>query len=320
MDTPTQWICIKLARFKTTMVLARGFYAKRSLLCTLVLGFWASLISFASAETVTLKDYKRIVSIGSSSTEIIYALGLEHNLVAVDTTSLYPEEALKTYASVGYMRALSAEPILSLAPDIVVSEASAQPAIVLQQMREAGVKVLLLPEDRSIQGVYEKISLIADTFGREQKAQALITQLKLDFQRTQEYLANLRDSPKTLFLLGISSSAITASGSDTSAHDLITYAGGSNAFSNFRGYLPVTAESIIEAAPEVIILPSHSIDLAGGLAKILAIPEIRLTPAGQNERIYIVDSTMALGYGPRLPEAIRIVAEQIHQLQENILE
>ena len=49
-------------------------------------------------------DSSRIVSIGGAVTETIYALGLEGRIVGVDTTSLYPPEALKRAPNVGYMR------------------------------------------------------------------------------------------------------------------------------------------------------------------------------------------------------------------------
>ncbi len=256
-------------------------------------------------------SFSRIISIGSSTTEIIYALGLEDRIVAVDTTSLYPSDALKNHPNVGYMRALSAEPILSLQPDIVVSEEGAEPGVVLRQLEESGVEVLIIPKANSIEGVYSKINLIAEKFDRQSKAEQLISQMAEDFEQTTLLLSGLQTQPKTMFILGLSSGAINASGASTSANDLILYAGGANVFDSFHGYKPVTPEAIINASPEVIILPSHSIALAGGLEKIMAIPEISLTPAAQNNRIYVVDSTLALGFGPRLPEAIRLVAEHI---------
>ncbi len=73
-----------------------------------------------SAEAQAI-DSSRIVSIGGAITEIIYALGLDGRIVGVDTTSLYPPEALKRTPNVGYMRALSAEGILSLKPSWVIA-------------------------------------------------------------------------------------------------------------------------------------------------------------------------------------------------------
>ena len=72
----------------------------------------------------------RIVSVSGATTEIVYALGAEKQLVGSDTTSLFPAAALQT-PKVGYMRQLSAEGLLSLKPDAVITTHEAGPAAVL---------------------------------------------------------------------------------------------------------------------------------------------------------------------------------------------
>ena len=64
------------------------------------------------------KDSDRITVAGGSVTEILYFLGSEDKIIAVDITSNYPEEA-KDFPSIGYVRNLSAEGILSLKPSIM---------------------------------------------------------------------------------------------------------------------------------------------------------------------------------------------------------
>ena len=80
-----------------------------------------------AAATSSVKDASRIVSIGGAVTEILYALGLKDRVVAVDATSLYPDEALKQKPSVGYFRALSAEGVLGLNPSLVLAIDGAGP-------------------------------------------------------------------------------------------------------------------------------------------------------------------------------------------------
>src|SRR4051812_20647211 len=81
----------------------------------------------AAGRTVEVKDANRIVSVGGAVTEILYELGLKDRIVAVDTTSLYPVEALKQKPNVGYMRALSAEGVLGLNPSLVLAIDGAGP-------------------------------------------------------------------------------------------------------------------------------------------------------------------------------------------------
>ena len=76
------------------------------------------LAALAASPARAQQKTPRIVSVGSALTEIFYALGAENLLVGVDTTSLYPPQA-KSLPQVGYMRALSAEGVLSLKPTLI---------------------------------------------------------------------------------------------------------------------------------------------------------------------------------------------------------
>src|SRR5690606_16447283 len=72
----------------------------------------------ASGKPVTAPDASRIVAVGGSITEILYALGRQDRVVAVDSTSAYPPAALQDKPNVGYMRALSPEGVLGLNPSL----------------------------------------------------------------------------------------------------------------------------------------------------------------------------------------------------------
>jgi heme transport system substrate-binding protein len=72
----------------------------------------------ASGRSVVVRDASRIVSVGGAVTEILYALGLDSRVIAVDSTSLYPPRALAEKPNVGYMRQLSAEGVLGLGPSL----------------------------------------------------------------------------------------------------------------------------------------------------------------------------------------------------------
>ena len=101
----------------------------------------ATLISTVGFAGLASAD--RLVSIDGSLTEIIYALGADADLVGVDTTSTYPPAATEL-PDVGYMRALSAEGILSLAPDRVITTTDAGPADALSQLQAAGIEINIL--------------------------------------------------------------------------------------------------------------------------------------------------------------------------------
>src|SRR5262245_16400055 len=98
----------------------------RSILSTVSRAAWvAGVMGMAGVHAA--EPPARIVSIGGAVTEILYALGAEQRVVAVDTTSLYPERALKEKPNVGYMRALSAEGVLGLNPSLILASEGSGP-------------------------------------------------------------------------------------------------------------------------------------------------------------------------------------------------
>jgi ABC-type hemin transport system substrate-binding protein len=112
---------------------------------------WLSVFTPLSARSGEPQpfDSSRIVSIGGAVTETIYALGLEGRIVGVDTTSLYPPDALKRAPNVGYMRALSAEGILSLKPSWVIAIDGSGPPAALKLVSDAGVPLTMIPDEPS---------------------------------------------------------------------------------------------------------------------------------------------------------------------------
>ena len=266
----------------------------------------------ATGRTVAVSERQRVVSVGGAVTEIIYALGLSDRIVAVDSTSSYPEEAASK-PNVGYMRRLAAEPILALEPSMVLAVEDAGPPAVLDQMREAGLPVVLIPDDPSPAGVLEKIMRVAATLGEEEKGRALAARLKGKLDALATAVARLSMRPRVLFLLSIGrGGAPLAAGRKTAAAAIIELAGGVNAVDAFEGYKPLSPEAAVAAAPDVILVTNRSLRLMGGRAGLFGIPEIALTPAGQGRRIIAMDGLLLLGFGPRTGIAIERFAKRLH--------
>ncbi|MEM7279169.1 MAG: ABC transporter substrate-binding protein, partial [Pseudomonadota bacterium] len=168
-------------------------------------------------------------------TEIVYALGAQDDLVAVDSTSLYPQSA-QDLPDVGYMRQLAAEPILSLNPTLLLAVDDAGPPTVLDQLREAGTPLVVIPDDPSPEGVTEKVMIVAEALGMNGKGETMAAQLNADFSSLKDWVAESNGKPKVLFLLSIGSGAPLAAGRGTSAAGIIELAGGQNAIDGFDGY------------------------------------------------------------------------------------
>ena len=256
---------------------------------------------------------QRIVALGGSLTEVVYALGAEGRLVGTDTTSVHPPAALQT-AKVGYMRQLSAEGLLSLRPDAVLGTHEAGPAVVLEQVRSAGVQVELVQADHSWQEVQRKLQLVGRMTGRSAAAQALQARLDGEWAQTQQQVARAAQRPRALFILAHSGSPMVA-GTNTAADALIRFAGGVNVAASFEGYKPLTAEAMASAAPQVLINTSQGMEALGGAAAFWQRPELALTPAYRRRALVAMDANHLLGFGPRLPQAV----QELHTRMQALL-
>lgn len=255
---------------------------------------------------------ERVVSVGGGLTEIVYALGAGDRLVAVDSTSSWPAAAA-ALPRVGYMRQLSAEGVLSMRPDLVLTVPDAGPPAALAQLRAAGVRVERLAADFSFEALRLRIRHVASALGEEAAAERLDARLRAEWSATQIRVAAFRSAPRVLFVLahGGAASALVA-GEGTAADAMIRLAGGRNAISGFAGYKPLTPEAAAGAAPDVLLLTTESAAALGGAERLLQHPGLALAPAGRARRVVSLDALYLLGFGPRLPAAVRDLAERIH--------
>ncbi len=266
----------------------------------------------ATGATVAVPSKGPVISIGGSITEIAYAMGAADRIVAVDTTSLYPPAA-QSKPNVGYMRQLSAEPILALEPSLILAVEDSGPVTVLDQLRSAGVPVVLVKDEPSYEGVLRKIDVVAGALGAQQEGRALARRLAEDFEAVRAVVGRTTKRPSVLFLLSIGQGgAPMAGGRDTSADGIIRLAGGVNAVSDFEGYKPLSPEAAVAVQPEVILITRRSLGLLGGEAGLLALPEVAVTPAGLARRIVSLDGLLLLGFGPRTGQAVRWLARELH--------
>ncbi|WP_442909659.1 heme/hemin ABC transporter substrate-binding protein [Hydrogenophaga sp.] len=250
----------------------------------------------------------RLVTVGGGITEVVYALGAQDQLVGTDTTSLYPVAAQAT-PKVGYMRQLSAEGLLALRPDALIAGTDAGPPVVIDQLRSAGVRVELVNADHSWDEVRRKVLAVGRASGREAAARELQARLDARWQVvTARVRAAKHPGPRVLFVLSHSGSPMVA-GEQTAADALIRFIGARNPLAGFKGYRPMTAEAMAQAAPDIILTTTQGIEAIGGEAKFWQRPELALTPAHARRAMVHLDALELLGFGPRLPD----VVERLHE-------
>lgn len=264
------------------------------------------LVALAMAlSSMSSQAQMRLVSIDGSVTEIIYALGAEQQLVAVDTTSRYPPAATEL-PDVGYMRQLSVEGILSLTPTTVIASDDAGPEEVFGQLQAAGVTVVKVKDDASLAGVQAKIAAVARALGREAAGEVLQQQVEQQVQQAQQRLAPLAGQ-RALLLLGAGNRGLMAAGTGTQAQALLDMLALENVIQH-PGYKPLNPESALAVAPEVVIVAQ-----TGPLQVDNIRQQLALTPAVKNDRLVVLDAGLLLGFGPRLAQALT-------QLQQALLD
>ena len=274
-----------------------------------VLGLGAA--AAVAALPVHAQQPPRIVSVGSSITEIIYDLGAEKLLVGVDTTSLYPEAA-RMLPQVGYMRALSAEGVLSLKPTLIIATTAAGPAGALDQLKATGIEIMILPDKYDYDSVVTKIAAIGKVTGKVAEADAMIARGREAMKSLAGRLATAKSHPRVLFLLSMSGGAPQAAGRDTAAAGIIKLAGGINAVDGYSGYRPLTPESVIASKADYVLVTRQTVQAMGGRQAILDQPSLNRTPAGKAGKIIEFDTLLLLGFGPRTPEAATELAMALH--------
>ncbi|MBX9461929.1 MAG: ABC transporter substrate-binding protein [Aquamicrobium sp.] len=256
-------------------------------------------------------DASRIVAIGGSVTEIIYALGEEERLIARDTTSVFPEAALEL-PDVGYIRQLSPEGVISVDPSLIVALEGSGPPEAVEVLEKASIPMVTVPDRYDREGILEKIRIVGDVLDVEDKAAALTAETDADLKAAEQATTDIVERKKVLFVLSLQGGRILASGTNSAADGIISMAGGVNAVTEYEGYKQLTDEAVIEAAPDVILAMDRGGDHETQANDLLAHPAIAATPAAKTGSVVRMDGAYLLGFGPRTAAAVRDLSAALY--------
>ncbi len=272
-------------------------------------------VTDADDKTVVITSSERIVSLNGSTTEILFALGVGDNVVGCDASSSYPKGVKEKLPSVGYQYGLNAEGILSLNPTLVIGRDDVRPPQVVQQLRMAGVTVLLLNEPRSFETAKQRLLTIGEAVGCEKKAKELIDALDADIEKLEAKLASRKEQPKqkALFLYLRGTQTTLVLGTDTAPGAMFDIVAAENAAGNIKGNKPMTAEAVIAAQPDVYVLFTSGLESIGGVDGLLKLPGLAHTPAGKNRRVVTLDGQYLSGFGPRCGRAALDLFQGIYE-------
>tara|TARA_B100000676_G_scaffold183532_2_gene180450 strand:+ start:846 stop:1748 length:903 start_codon:yes stop_codon:yes gene_type:complete len=254
---------------------------------------------------------QRIVSLGGSVTETIFALGSGPKVVAVDISSLYPT-AVHSLPQVGYFRTLSAEGVLSLNPDLILASEGSGPPTTIEQLRNSGVEFISIPDGFGPDVALQKIRMISSILNLTEEGKKLENQVKEQLERVERLRKLVQTPPRVAFIWGNGNTGVRLAGSATGADLMLELAGAINAAASLTGYQPMSAEAVIVAEPEFYIIPESTVTGIGGIDELMKLPGIGDTPAGLNSRIIVVDLLAFIGFGPRVGEALLNLMSHLH--------
>ena len=259
-----------------------------------------------------ITDVTRIVSLSGDLTEIVFALGHGDLVVGVDVTTVYPDEAV-ALPIVGVGRFITAEGVLSQNPTLVIGDTQSAPLAAIDQIREAGVPVLILPIATSFDDLYDKISVLGTVVGDADAAMSLAESIEGDVADAVSDVV-VGDSPlRIAYIYTRGPDVVLMFGAGMVSNPVITAAGAidAGADAGVSGSIAATAEGVVAAAPDVIVVPEEGYSILGGLDAFLTIPGIAQTAAAKNGRIYAYPEGDFLTFGPRVADSIRLLIADI---------
>jgi len=262
----------------------------------------------ADGVETTVTDTSRIVSLTGDITEIIYELGLGDNVVAVDITTTYPPEANELKASggnVGFGQSLTAESVLRYEPTLVLGDESIQPTETVEQLRNAGVPVVILKYQTTLEGAVEKITQVAGILDADEAGAALAADVSSQIDEAQSRAMLSAERPRVAYLYTRGPTVLLLFGTGIPTQAMIEGAGAIDVGAAVgEGAVPLTPEALIAAAPDVIVLPESGVEGLGGFDAILEIPGVAETPAGRDGAFLAYDEAYFFNLGPRVGMAL----------------
>jgi iron complex transport system substrate-binding protein len=250
---------------------------------------------------------KRIVSLAPNITEILYALGIEEEIVGVTVHCNYPEK-VKEKPKVGSFINIDFERLITLKPDLILATAVGNTREMVDRLDKLGYPIYVI-FPKNIQDIMQSILNIGHIVNREKEAYVMINEMKLRLNRVLERTKGLA-RPKVFLQIG--EAPIVTVGKGSFGDDLIRLSGGENiAGKEEQRYPRLSMEEIVKRSPEVIII--SSMNPKGDYKKILyEWSRWKIIPAIKNNRIHLINSDLIDRPSPRIIEALEVISRIIH--------
>lgn len=263
-------------------------------------------------EVVIDKKPEKIISLIPSNTEIVYALENGEAIVGVTDFDNYPEEAMSK-EKIGGIE-FNIEKMISLKPDLIFAhESTADGAAAgLQQLRDAGIDIVVVNDAQNLDGVYTSIKMIGEAIGEKEKAAGLVDDMKNRFAELKKQAEAIKaDQQKTVFVEVSPAPEIYAAGKNTFIDEMLTLIGAKNAIGDMEGWPKVDQEAIVERNPDVVVT-TYGYYSEKPVEQVLGRQGWNHVKAVKDQQVFDVHSDLVTRSGPRLAEGAEELAKAIY--------
>ncbi|MGC9539396.1 heme/hemin ABC transporter substrate-binding protein [Streptomyces sp. UG1] len=271
-------------------------------------------VDSADGRKVTVEDASRILPLNGGVAEIVFTLGLGDRVVGRDITATFAEA--QKLPQVTKAHDVSAESVLSLRPTVVLADTDTGPKETIDQIRGAGVPVVVLETATNLTDVTTRTTRVAEALGVPGAGKALNRRMSDELAAARAAVPR-GSKPKVAFLYLRGSAAVyLIGGKGSGADSLIEAAGAVDAGKDAgldKPFTPITSEALVRARPDVILMMTKGLESVGGVDGLVKIPGIGETPAGMDRRVVDMEDGVLLGYGPRTPLVIDMLVDRIHR-------
>ena len=266
--------------------------------------FPLAIVDETGAE-IAVTSIERIIPLDGDVAEVVFALGLGDNVVATDLSATYPPAA-DALPEIGYQRALAAETIAAYEPTLLVATDVAGPPEALEDLRRLGYSLVIVPNESTPTGAGRKIRAVAAALGIGERGASLAAEVDAAIAEASVPANADAYRPRVLALYVRGTVAQLVLGSSSNTHWLIDAAGGVDvgAEMGVQDSAPISAEGILAAAPDVLLVTTLGLDSVGGIDGLLEIGGLSQTPAGRHRQVLAYDAQLLLGNGPRTAQIL----------------
>jgi iron complex transport system substrate-binding protein len=267
----------------------------------------------ADGIVVEVTDSSRIIVLNEAIAEIVVSLGMQDFIIGRDATTTLA--SLLDVEEVSNGHDISAESVLSLRPSVVIGDTRTGPPEALQQLRAAGVAVLVAPEVWTLSDLPSRVEMIAGALGIPRAGDRLVDLTQRAIDDALRGVGAYADVLRVAFLYVRGTASVYLLGGTGSGADELVAATGAvdvGALNGLSAFTPLTAEAIVQADPDVLLVMTRGLDSVGGIDGLLALPGVSSTRAAATRAVIAVDDDLLLSFGPRTGALIARLAELLN--------